>query len=108
MFGVVLWADENDSKAVIWCEDQGDLAYYSQHDGDHHDHVALDAGDLIQFDLCEERNCRMARHLCRVETCHAPSLPGDLRRQRQCNTVARRCRAAKVVSLQEYREPMEA
>lgn len=105
MFGVVLWTDENDEKAIIWCEDQGDLAYYSQHDGEDHNPVALDAGDLIQFDLCEERNCRMARHLCRVETCHAPSLAHDLRRQRHHNAasgaVAARCKDQTVVSLRE-------
>ena len=27
MLGVVLWSDVSDRKAVIWCEDQGDLAY---------------------------------------------------------------------------------
>ena len=35
MFGVVLWADPVDRKAVIWCEDHGDLAYFkgSLHEG---------------------------------------------------------------------------
>ncbi|NIY98004.1 hypothetical protein HC022_17720 [Salipiger sp. HF18] len=28
MYGVVLWADHSDHKAVIWCEDHGDLAFY--------------------------------------------------------------------------------
>lgn len=29
MLGVVLWADIDDRKAVIWCEDHGNLAYYT-------------------------------------------------------------------------------
>ncbi len=27
MMGVVLWSDQQVGKAVIWCEDQGKLAY---------------------------------------------------------------------------------
>lgn len=62
MYGVVLWADQSDQKAVIWCEDHGDLAYYHDTDLSAHEGVALDAGDLIQFDLRQERNLRLARN----------------------------------------------
>ena len=29
MYGVVLWIDKNAQKAVIWCEDHGNLAYFN-------------------------------------------------------------------------------
>lgn len=56
MFGVVLWSDPQEQKAVIWCEDHGDLAFYRQSK----DAIAvpLDAGDWVQFDMtmeCQQR-----------------------------------------------------
>lgn len=79
MYGVVLWADECDRKAVIWCEDHGNLAYYSAAEHSAHQGVALDAGDLIQFELREEHDYRRARNLQHVDTGYAPSLPAKLR-----------------------------
>lgn len=32
MFGVVLWSNGVSGKAVIWCEDQGDLAFMNMRD----------------------------------------------------------------------------
>ena len=58
MFGVVLWSDMRDKKAVIWCEDHGDLAYYSQ--PERSEQAAFDAGDWVQFDLSMVGTCRMA------------------------------------------------
>ncbi|MWB77492.1 hypothetical protein GLS40_05595 [Pseudooceanicola sp. 216_PA32_1] len=60
MFGVVLWSDSADRKAVIWCEDHGDLAYFNAGDDTDLSMVALDAGDLVQFDLTEEAEMRRA------------------------------------------------
>ncbi|MCH2094898.1 MAG: hypothetical protein MK160_07235 [Rhodobacteraceae bacterium] len=62
MYGVVLWSDECDSKAVIWCEDHGTLAFYNAHDQSALDGLNLDPGDLIQFDLREHENMRVARN----------------------------------------------
>lgn len=60
MFGVVLWSDSHENKAVIWCEDHGDLAFYRQPgDGAH---VPLDAGDWVQFDLTTDRHMRLAHN----------------------------------------------
>ena len=60
MYGVVLWSDTEDQKAVIWCEDHGDLAFYRQpRDGQS---VMLDAGDWIQFDMTMERHLRYAHN----------------------------------------------
>jgi len=60
MFGVVLWSDEQEQKAVIWCEDHGDLAFYSNKvDGFR---LTLDAGDWVQFDMTMERHQRFAHN----------------------------------------------
>lgn len=60
MFGVVLWSDEQENKAVIWCEDHGDLAFYRKSECD--DQVTLDAGDWVQFDMTMDRHLRFARN----------------------------------------------
>lgn len=72
MFGVVLWSDTKGNKAVIWCEDHGDLAYFSGStdlaegcDGDLF--TTLDAGDLVHFDLREGARMRQAHNPRRVE-----------------------------------------
>ncbi|WGW02706.1 hypothetical protein [Tropicibacter oceani] len=80
MYGVVLWADARDKKAVIWCEDHGNLAFYSGSEPSAHNGEPLDAGDLIQFDLREEHDFRRARNLQRVDSGFAPGLPDKLRR----------------------------
>ncbi|MCB1341486.1 MAG: hypothetical protein KDK24_10580 [Pseudooceanicola sp.] len=58
MYGVVLWSDKLDRKAVIWCEDHGDLALCRQDDTQLG--VSLDAGDWIEFDLETARHQRVA------------------------------------------------
>lgn len=78
MYGVVLWADARDSKAVIWCEDHGNLAYYSDPQPGPASLPSFDAGDLIQFDLTEETACRRARNPERVVAGHAPHLSRSL------------------------------
>ncbi|MHC9237873.1 hypothetical protein ACX9MO_19795 [Pseudooceanicola sp. 502str34] len=74
MFGVVLWSDSSDRKAVIWCEDHGDLAYFSAAEGEFCDGIALDAGDLVQFDLAEDRVMRRAQNPRIVAEEQYPSL----------------------------------
>ena len=66
MIGVILWRNVDDGKAVIWCEDQGDLAYL-----DRLEHLldpvsTLDVGDVVRFDLSIQRNMRLARNVTRL------------------------------------------
>ena len=81
IYGVVLWADASDNRAVIWCEDHGSLAFYSEPEISRHGGVPLDAGDLIEFDMREDEDFRRAHNLCRVKPRHAPDLPGNLHRE---------------------------
>lgn len=79
MFGVVLWSDAAARKAVIWCEDQGELAFYTPAEGSIHDAPVLDAGDLIRFDVIVQQNVRTARNLQVMMPSHSPDLPEKLR-----------------------------
>lgn len=60
MYGVVLWSDVDDQKAVIWCEDHGDLAFYSGKGDCAMDGPSLDAGDLVHFQITDGNQMRLA------------------------------------------------
>ncbi|WP_158968013.1 hypothetical protein [Chachezhania sediminis] len=60
MLGVVLWRDTSDEKALIWCEDHGDLAVCSRK-GEATE-LSLHVGDCVQFDLALDCNVRLAQN----------------------------------------------
>lgn len=60
MLGVVLWSDPQERKAVIWCEDHGDLAFYQCEQAPTDSAFAMDAGDLVQFDVDTRQSFRVA------------------------------------------------
>ncbi|HBV56082.1 MAG TPA: hypothetical protein DEF12_13750 [Rhodobacteraceae bacterium] len=77
MLGVVLWSDPVEHKAVIWCEDHGDLAYFkgTAHDGASAD---FDSGDLVQFEILTESRLRRALNPKLVAERQFPTLLEDL------------------------------
>ncbi|WP_323764970.1 hypothetical protein [Marinovum sp.] len=80
MCGVVLWANPDDQKAVVWCEDQGNLAFYLEPQDTALSGVALDAGDLIEFELREEPQFRRVTNPTLLVQDHAPELVAKLGR----------------------------
>lgn len=60
MIGIVLWSDVVDCKAVFWCEDHGDLAYYSAEFGETETRSAFTAGDMVKFDVYCDAEFRRA------------------------------------------------
>ncbi|MGY3437148.1 MULTISPECIES: hypothetical protein [unclassified Marinovum] len=78
MCGVVLWSNPDDQKAVVWCEDQGNLAFYVEPQDSALSGVALDAGDLIEFELREERQFRRVTNPTLLAQDHAPELVRQL------------------------------
>lgn len=78
MLGVVLWSDTIDNKAVIWCEDHGELAYFNGEGGTAFEGVALDAGDLVQFEMEQANELRLARNMRRLEQGAYVGLPESL------------------------------
>ncbi|SFS50638.1 hypothetical protein SAMN04488040_0676 [Sulfitobacter marinus] len=58
MYGVVLWSDVSDKKAVFWCEDHGDLAYFGGSQDSQN--ITFDAGDLVEFDVTLKSKLRTA------------------------------------------------
>jgi cold shock CspA family protein len=67
MMGVVLWSDQQVGKAVIWCEDQGKLAYVTGDQAEINTELELQAGDLVSFSLRMQSKLRFAENLTVVE-----------------------------------------
>ncbi len=79
MIGVVLWCDQADRKAVIWCDDNGDLAFYHDKDGVLDPTEFFDAGDMVQFDVDICRNLRQAKNARLVQERAFSGLPERLK-----------------------------
>ncbi len=91
MYGVVLWSNPNENKAVIWCEDHGDLAFYrSSVQGQD---MMLDAGDFVQFDVTIEQKCRYADGVRLIEDGLYKGITDGLNSQK---ASAPTCRQARV------------
>lgn len=80
MIGVVLWSDASDRKAVIWCEDQGDLAFLNSADDVFQSDAFFDAGDVVQFDMEVQASMRRAHNPRLVLEQASAGLPDALRR----------------------------
>ncbi|MGJ8615571.1 MAG: hypothetical protein ACSHWS_01955 [Sulfitobacter sp.] len=80
MLGVVLWSDQEDRKAVFWCEDHGDLAYYEASNRDLDTAGFFDTGDMVQFDVAVERRLRRAFNPRMVGERACAGLPETLKR----------------------------
>ena len=78
MIGVVLWSDPVDRKAVFWCEDQGDLAFYDSQIDTEDGYGFFDAGDLVQFEVSMERRMRLAHNAQLVRQNACTDLPDRL------------------------------
>lgn len=78
MIGVILWSDATDQKAVIWCEDQGDLAFLSSPENIHLPDTFFEVGDLVEFDVSTRRNLRLAHNTSRLGQTCGTALAEDL------------------------------
>ncbi len=64
MIGIVLWCDSSKNRAVIWCEDHGDLAFYRPLSSDD---TCLHKGDCVTFTLEQSGDLRRATDLVVLE-----------------------------------------
>jgi len=80
MYGVVLWSDSDQDHAVIWCEDHGDLAFYTGDGASALEGDSIDPGDLVQFEISEGREMRRASRPRLVAEHSHPTLARDLKR----------------------------
>ncbi len=59
MLGLVLWCDGTARRALIWCEDHGDLAWYDA-GGEGAAAVPVRAGDLVRVGVSAAPGLRRA------------------------------------------------
>ena len=85
MIGVILWSDAPLQKAVIWCEDQGDLAFFKNNADA--DSPALNPGDWVEFDLTLSGNFRIAENLSVLAEQGSPDLASRLSAAGDCCSV---------------------
>ncbi|SLN67852.1 hypothetical protein ROA7450_03642 [Roseovarius albus] len=78
MFGVVLWSDPDQNRAVIWCEDHGNLAFLSSEVVQGVEACAIEAGDLVRFDIVDDGKVRRAENAQLVEPGAYPQLVSSL------------------------------
>ncbi len=76
MYGVVLWSDQSSDRALIWCEDHGNLAFCNSEDlvG-----AGLQSGDVVTFAMSQEQGLRIARDIRLVAAEEYPALADALR-----------------------------
>lgn len=74
MNGIVLWTGQG--QALIWCEDQGPLAFCDL--ADLSADVTLSSGDLVLFRSEQSQDLRIARGVERIAPNVAPALAGYL------------------------------
>lgn len=78
MIGVVIWSSEASKKAVIWCEDQGPLAYLRDHDNLLEEASWPVPGDLIRLECETIGNLRQAHSVRVIAPKVCPQLPDAL------------------------------
>jgi len=75
MYGAVLWSDPSSERALIWCEDHADLAFFA---AECCPAPRLEAGDLVSFTLTEQKSLRVAQDVEVVATEEYPFLADGL------------------------------
>lgn len=111
MYGVVLWSDKDQNRAVIWCEDHGDLAFYGGETDVPPSQTFMEPGDLVQFQVEEARNMRFARNVSLVSSEQYPTLAQDLKEAGQDDRIpnsAAPSRDSKIVAFGPRRDVRES
>ena len=80
MIDVIIWSDPVERKAVVWCEDQGDLAFLKPSAESLEDRASLAAGDIIEFDVKLEDGFRFVSNHALVDCYQTRDLAADIER----------------------------
>ncbi|MFU1476721.1 hypothetical protein ACM25N_03040 [Roseovarius sp. C7] len=116
MMGVVLWSDVKDNRAVVWCDDHGDLAFYKPRKSSVNA-ATFQPGDLIEFELREASQMRIVSRPQVLERDSHPNLVDELKQvgeamgivsgsrgvKRTSPNGTRQSRGATVVQMDHYR-----
>lgn len=107
MLGVVLWSDVKDNRAVVWCDDHGDLAFYKPGKTTA-DRAVFQPGDLIQFELREASQMRIVARPQVLERDSHPNLADELKQVGEAMGVVTHSRDTKRASPPQGRTRRDA
>ena len=79
MMGVIIWSDAVARKAVVWCDDHGELAFLRPADNSPEEKWTLDAGDLIEFDVKLEGSFRIVTTFVVIDGYATTNLASNLK-----------------------------
>lgn len=102
MIGVILWRDVANAKAVVWCEDQCDLAFLNDETSLSKPGATLDVGDVVRFDVRIENSLRVASNVSKLLENWGNLLPESLNKLPQEPEGVGEGDGAKVVPLRAY------
>ena len=80
MIGVIIWSDPIERKAIVWCEDQGDLAFLKPSAESLEESASLAAGDIIEFDVKLEHGFRFVSNHALVDCYQTRDLAAEIKR----------------------------
>jgi hypothetical protein len=80
MRGVIIWHCQNTRRAVVWCDDSGELAYASGGKSWINPFQRIAIGDYVAFELQPSSTSRSCVNLRLLEQGLAPELAGELHR----------------------------
>lgn len=103
MIGVILWTDPTDKTAVIWCEDQGELAYLSREEALATPDPFFDVGDLVEFDVRLHRRARHAVNTTRLVNGAGAAAVSALKQSRQAPHTPEIGMSAQIIPFQPAR-----
>ena len=79
MDGIVIWSDTNAHKAIVWCSDNGDLAFAEGLDVLTGSFLMPEAGTMVAVKTRSENGLRSCYELTPLYHNAAPDLPQSLR-----------------------------
>lgn len=103
MYGAVLWSDRCNGRALIWCEDHGNLAFFNSDADNDVDDLTFEEGDLVRFKVRDGQGMRLAFEVTVVSAEEYPSLAAGLRtaasapRESNCGTPDGQAGRGKIV-----------
>jgi hypothetical protein len=78
MLGVVIWSCKASGRAIVWCSDSKDLAYYEGRKLQRGPAPIIETGDLVEVEIATRGILRRATKLHLIEAGYMPDLVDSL------------------------------
>jgi hypothetical protein len=78
MLGVVIWSCKVSGRAIVWCSDSKDLAYYEGRKLQRGPASIIETGDLVEVQIAPKGPLRRATVMRLVEAGYMPDLVDSL------------------------------